>query len=124
MSANERQVDGDHYAGKFQHWDFVRLVGLDYMEAQVARYVGRHHKKHGEIDLHKADHFLQKMEERRAQMVGDIIPAFCAANGLGATEQLILVKLITGHLGEARAGIAALLTTDYGESSRGYVNQD
>ena len=124
MNANDRQVGGKHYASQFQHWDLVRIAEMPYMEAQVARYVSRHGKKDGAEGLRKADHFLQKMEERRTQILEEIIPAYVRANRLGVTEQFILNKLITGDYGEARAGIASLLSTEYGAPSREYVDQD
>ncbi len=45
MAANDRQVDGDHYKGKIQHWDYVLANDLPYLEAQVIKYVTRWRKK-------------------------------------------------------------------------------
>ncbi|HEY1248008.1 MAG TPA: DUF3310 domain-containing protein [Nitrososphaera sp.] len=62
--ANERQVGGDHYQGaSVQHWDFVLMHQIPYMEAQIIKYVMRWRSKDGIIDLVKAQHFLEKLIE-------------------------------------------------------------
>lgn len=63
MSANDRQVGGDHYRKGYQHWDFVVDCSIPYLEAQVTKYISRHEKKNGKQDLDKALHFLQKIRE-------------------------------------------------------------
>jgi lipopolysaccharide biosynthesis regulator YciM len=63
MSANDRQVAGEHYKGTIQHWDFVVAQNLDYFQAQITKYVSRHKKKNGLQDLEKAKHFLEKYIE-------------------------------------------------------------
>lgn len=65
MSANERQVGGDHYAAPDgeQHWDRVWRMKLDYFQAQITKYVERCWKKNGLQDLLKAQHVLQKYIE-------------------------------------------------------------
>lgn len=67
MSANEMQVAGNHYAGTYQHWDFVNeaLCGC-YMEGQITRYVSRWRKKNGVQDLQKALHYTDKLLEMEA----------------------------------------------------------
>lgn len=66
-NANEMQVAGNHYAGKYQHWDFVNeaLCGC-YMEGQITRYVSRWRKKNGVQDLQKALHYAEKLIEMEA----------------------------------------------------------
>lgn len=62
--ANKRQVGGEHYRSKMQHWDIVVEHELNYFEAQILRYVMRARKKAGLQDLQKAAHFIEKyMEE-------------------------------------------------------------
>lgn len=64
MSANNRQVGGDHYkTGGEEHWDRVARLGLDYFQGQITKYVERWKKKGGVQDLHKARHFLDKYIE-------------------------------------------------------------
>ena len=63
MSANKRQVAGDHYNSPIQHWDYVVANDLDYFQAQITKYVTRWKKKNGITDLLKAQHFLEKYIE-------------------------------------------------------------
>jgi len=64
MVANEEQVGGEHYKGKpVEHWDFVLMHKMPYMEAQIFKYVLRWRDKGGIADLHKARHFLAKLIE-------------------------------------------------------------
>jgi len=64
--ANSRQVGGNHYkgGGKVEHWDFVKMHKIPYMEAQIMKYVMRHGIKNGAEDLWKAKHFLDKLMEQ------------------------------------------------------------
>lgn len=74
MSANERQVGGEHYRNKVvQPWDAMRawmtpeqFVG--FLRGNVIKYVARCDDKGGVQDLEKARHYLEKLiEERLAQ---------------------------------------------------------
>jgi len=69
--ANERQVGGNHYAGKIQHWDIVADHDLDYFQGQITKYVMRWKKKNGIQDLEKARHFLDKYIELQVQRAND-----------------------------------------------------
>ena len=60
MNANDRQVGGEHYRSKIQHWDYVLANDLDYFQAQITKYVTRWKNKNGLQDLEKAQHFLEK----------------------------------------------------------------
>jgi hypothetical protein len=65
MSANDKQVGGDHYVktGE-QHWDRMwRLYGRGYFIGCATKYAERYHLKNGKQDLEKAVHFLQKLIE-------------------------------------------------------------
>lgn len=63
MSANDRQVGGEHYMGSIQHWDFAAQRGYDYFQGQITKYVDRWKNKNGLQDLKKAQHFLEKYIE-------------------------------------------------------------
>jgi len=63
MSANDRQVAGNHYKGDVQHWDLAAQHRYDYFQGQVTKYVDRWKKKNGLQDLKKAQHFLEKYIE-------------------------------------------------------------
>lgn len=66
MAANDRQVGGDHYHAKVQHWDWVASNNLDYFQGQITKYVARWKDKGGLQDLEKARHFLDKYIELNA----------------------------------------------------------
>jgi len=65
MSANDKQVGGDHYKrdGGPEHWDWA--ADMPYLEARCTAYIERHSRKNGLADIEKALHFLQKIAERR-----------------------------------------------------------
>lgn len=66
MSANDKQVAGDHYHQKDgeQHWDRIyRLYGRGYFVGCATKYIERYHLKNGKQDLEKAIHFLEKLIE-------------------------------------------------------------
>ncbi len=69
MSANDKQVAGDHYATAYQHWDFVLDAELGYLLGCATKYVSRWRKKNGAQDLQKAIHYLEKAKE-----VGQLAP--------------------------------------------------
>lgn len=64
MSANEKQVGGDHYkTGTVEHWDWVELQGVGYLEGCASKYVARYQSKGGVQDLEKAVHYVEKAIE-------------------------------------------------------------
>jgi hypothetical protein len=70
MSANDKQVGGEHYRteGDQQHWDVVYMIfGGDYLLGNASKYMARVGKKGGPVeaiqDLDKAIHYLQKKRE-------------------------------------------------------------
>jgi len=72
MSANDKQIGGDHYAGAIQHWDVVYERGWCYLIGCATKYLWRLGKKgppEKKIeDIEKAIHFLQKkVEQLRAE---------------------------------------------------------
>ena len=70
MNANDKQVDGDHYQAKIQHWDFAYANDLNIFEVYITKYVSRCRKKHKDplIDLYKAKHTLDKYIEVLEQL--------------------------------------------------------
>lgn len=65
MSANNRQVAGDHYNQReYQHWDFVCDTNLHYILGNATKYISRWRKKNGIQDLEKAKHYIEKAIER------------------------------------------------------------
>ncbi len=63
MSANDRQVSGSHYQTEIQPWDFIVANNLNYLEGNIVKYVCRYKYKNGIVDLHKAQHYLDKLIE-------------------------------------------------------------
>ena len=63
MSANDRQVSGNHYQTEIQPWDFIVANNLNYLEGNIVKYVCRYKYKNGIVDLHKAQHYLDKLIE-------------------------------------------------------------
>lgn len=66
MSANDKQVGGNHYRkveGE-QHWDRQwRLYGRGYFVGCITKYIERYPDKNGMEDLLKAQQFLEKLIE-------------------------------------------------------------
>lgn len=64
MSANDKQVGGQHYNNKaIQPWDYITQNNLGYLEGCIIKYVSRYQEKNGIEDLEKAKHFLDKLIE-------------------------------------------------------------
>jgi hypothetical protein len=63
MSANDKQINGDHYQGAIQTWDYILAHDLGFLEGNIIKYVTRFRKKNGVQDLLKAQHYLDKLIE-------------------------------------------------------------
>ena len=63
MSANDRQVGGEHYQTKIQPWDYITQNEIPYLEGNIIKYVSRWRDKGGIQDLEKAQHYLTKLIE-------------------------------------------------------------
>jgi hypothetical protein len=73
MAANDKQEGGAHYKGeRIEHWDFVLMHDIPYMEAQVIKYMMRWRKKNGVEDLRKAKHFIDKLIEHELEQHTEI----------------------------------------------------
>lgn len=60
MNALDTQVGGSHYKSmRFQPIELISLLGLDFFQGNVVKYVSRHHEKGGREDLDKARHYCQ-----------------------------------------------------------------
>lgn len=97
--ANNKQIAGDHYKSKSQHWDWVVELGLDYLPAQITKYVTRWRKKNGVEDLEKALHYTEKMleiETKKLKEKSHKTTVFCIENNLSLFEAEI-VSAIAVH---------------------------
>lgn len=63
MTANDKQINGDHYLGAIQTWDYIVANDLGFLEGNIVKYVTRFRKKNGVQDLLKAQHYLDKLIE-------------------------------------------------------------
>ena len=99
LGANDVQVGGDHYKSDIQHWDLVALLGLDYFQGQITKYVTRHRKKNGRQDLEKALHYASKLREllragawqpSHLYCERDLLQRYVQANGLSALDAAIV----------------------------------
>lgn len=103
MEANNMQVGGSHYKSNFQHWDFVKLLGLQYLPGQITRYVARWRKKNGLEDLEKAAHYINKLIEEDTADRADalrLMENFCRVNELPEKERLIFNMIVNYKLGD------------------------
>lgn len=103
MSANDRQVGGDHYRVPYQHWDLISDLGSGYFEGQITKYVSRHYKKNKLQDLEKAEHFCAKLTELSHAdypPIGHVptqeqMDKFSEFNGLGEAEYEIVRRALS-----------------------------
>lgn len=91
MSANDKQVAGDHYKVAYQHWDMLVGVGYtdQYFAGQVTKYITRWKKKNGVRDILKGQHFAQKLLEL-VQQKGE---KFLMYGGTGEKELEAVIRM-------------------------------
>lgn len=62
MSANNKQVGGDHYLSQaIQPWDIIVANKLNFFEGNALKYLLRWKHKGGVEDLMKAKHYIEKL---------------------------------------------------------------
>lgn len=119
-SANERQIGGDHYAGKYQHWDLIEKHGIGYLEGCATKYIQRWRKKNGRQDLEKAVHYIDKLIELseagrvpRGNVDRQELKKFCDSHELNILETSAVTLLCTwsnkNHLLAAKKDVEDLL---------------
>lgn len=116
-SANDIQHGGDHYKKRdYEHWDFVCDIKLHYLVACASKYVSRWRDKNGVEDLHKADHYLMKAQERGIEPTG-----LSALDPIGLRASA--VDRFTAQLGPMeRAAIMEMTSGDYEAARRTIQN--
>lgn len=126
--ANSEQVGGKHYQSTFQHWDWVSLLNLPYLPAQVTKYLTRWKKKNGVQDLKKSLHFLDKfIEVELARHESFIVLSnnFLRINNIEVDEKAVINHLIRYALGDgdrleaARAAIQRLIEEEEARAASG-----
>ena len=63
MSANKRQVGGNHYNRPIQPWDYIAANGIGFLDGNAIKYLTRWKDKGGVEDLKKARHYIDKLIE-------------------------------------------------------------
>ena len=96
MSANSKQVGGNHYntGHEMQHWDWAWQQQYDQFQYCITKYVDRHKRKNGLEDLYKARHHLEKYielleEEKSKQILEDEYLNIVSTQGEEATEAYV-----------------------------------
>lgn len=110
MEANDYQIAGSHYAGEYQHWDFVEDLKLGYFTGNITKYVSRARKKNGLEDLRKAMHYLVKVKTypvvpKLPPIDRDIrdesVARFCRSAGLEYNAATVVTAMVRWeHTGE------------------------
>lgn len=138
-SVNDIQISGDHYKTAYQTWDFIEDFKLGYLEGNVVKYVQRHAKKAGKVDLGKAKHYTQKIfemcakgrapqnlpmymrlakphmrmteeqEERAYNRINDALFKFRDANGISYFEMDIIQRVTSWETPQDLAEIEAMI---------------
>lgn len=125
---NNKQVGGDHYRSKVQHWDYVELNGLGYLEGCATKYATRNRKKHEDPtqDLEKAVHYVEKAQALhlagfkvpRSGPLRITVEEFAEANGLTSNEEQV-VRILTFWQDAADLQTAIELIQDMIAEARG-----
>jgi len=130
---NNKQVGGDHYRSKVQHWDYVELNGLGYLEGCATKYATRNRKKHEDPtqDLEKAVHYVEKAQAlhlaglkrprvsgRNAVPLRITVEEFAEANNLTSNEEQV-VRILTFWQDAADLQTAIELIQDMIAEARG-----
>jgi hypothetical protein len=104
-SANEIQIDGDHYKtddGDLEHWDWAIANDMDPLSYAASKYVVRCYKKKGAKDIRKAWHYMTKV--RQLFNAGLIIPrgvhrvplgVFAKTNRLDALQRAMCDSMVS-----------------------------
>lgn len=97
---NAHQIGGEHYRSELQHWDFVELNGIGYLEGCATKYLTRWRKKGGLLDLKKAKHYIEKLmslpdrKDRTYDKLKVDVQDFCKANNVAETEARVIDLLV------------------------------
>ena len=122
MSANDKQIGGDHYHSAYQHWDFQKDVEFNYLEAQVAKYVTRYTRKNGAQDLEKALHFLEKLQEEKEKQWACCVE-YAQAQDFGSFQLDVMIQLHNKTYRLATDSVRKMLN-EMEAQPKGYVHQD
>lgn len=121
VSANARQVGGQHYKGGYEHWDFVAHLGLNYWQGNATKYVTRAFKKNGKQDLEKALHYVDKCAELETaglvdcneylEAMGGTLFKFCTINDLTMAQAQAIYGICRAEWEAARHSIRNMINS-------------
>lgn len=105
-NANLYQLGGSHYKGSdYEPWDFIVNCWLGFLEGNVVRYMARWDKKGDpDLDLRKARHYIEKLQECVYQVRQQRRPItwllmevqkFCNANNLDGDTRGVIFRITT-----------------------------
>lgn len=117
MSANNKQVGGDHYRRlEYQHWDFITDLRLPYLIGCATKYPTRWRGKNGLEDLRKAVHYVDKAEERGivgielTDETSTLLSRFVGQ--LPPMEASVVHDIVVGKYQAARNGLYVLIASN------------
>lgn len=85
MSANAKQISGDHYVKmQVQPWDVMQSVltreeFVGFLKGNIIKYAMRQGKKDGSDDGGKAQHYREKLAEITQQVTDSVLPTAATA---------------------------------------------
>lgn len=103
--ANNKQVGGNHYRAKYQHWDAIgEIYGPEYFIGNATKYLIRWRRKNEKQDLEKSSHYLEKVISLKLPTRSNLeqnerrLKATNLLRGypeLSSFEKLIIIALLT-----------------------------
>ena len=104
VEANKRQIGGDHYRSKFQHWDLISRNNVPYLEGTATKYIARWRKAEEPLeDLEKCVHYIDKILDEHKEFnyssssgvpMCSIHQFFEANPDIESTERTIFINLL------------------------------
>lgn len=101
------QHGGDHYKSRYEHWNLVADLQLNYYVANATKYITRHRKKNGLEDVEKAGHYLQKYIELIQQ--GRMPAPIGYSSAIAAARTSLIEKFVIANGLDPVAGSGAAL---------------
>lgn len=122
LTSLSKQVGGGHYKGyAYQPVEFFVNAGLDYVTANVIKYVVRYKDKNGIEDLRKAVHYcsiavdmMLRLDEPSDKVVRDL-DRFIAENALDDLVAEAIRDVVFGYYLNAINTLCVLGLEEYGE---------
>lgn len=123
MSANDRQIGGEHYKNKgYEPWDFTAdMLGGCFFLGNANKYITRWRAKNGLEDLQKASHYLEKAIElnmlgrlpirvfKSSEAIKLVVDHYSQAHNLNLIEESLLTHMCEGQLSKARFELLGLI---------------